>query len=135
MLTRMGCEAGRCDCALFDRHAFEPNENARFQLFCSNLADAYLSNPEIWRGSAISERDSYLIRETRRCESDFEMILVCDLSGNGGEAHIYADGEWRVNLDSSDLLGYKNAIISRGTGKMIHVSLPEYGAVLLERIK
>ena len=135
MLTRMGGEAGREGCTAFDRHVFEPADNARFQRFCSELAEAYLSNPEIWEGSAIGERDSYLIRETRRCANDFEMILVCDLSGNGGEACVYADGEWRVRLDSSNLLGYQSAVVSRDNRKAIRISLPEYGAVLLERIK
>lgn len=136
MLTRMGCEAGReASNCVFDRHVFELAQNARFQLFCSNLAEVYLSNPEIWQGSAIGERNSYFIKETRRCADDFEMILVSDLSGNGGDAYVYADGEWKVRLDSSCLLGYEKAIVSYEKGGAIRISLPKYGAVILERVK
>lgn len=136
MLTRMGYEAGReASNCVFDRHVFEPAPNARFQLFCSNLAEVYLSNPEIWQGSAIGERENYLIKETRRYANDFEMILVSDLSGNGGDAYVYADGEWKVRIDSSCLLGYEKAIVSYEKGKAIRISLPEYGAVILERVK
>lgn len=136
MLTRMGCEAGqesRLEC--FDRRAFEPIANARFQLFCSRLGNAYLSNPEIWEGSALSESESYGIKVMRRIAHDFEMILATDLFGGGGYVRIPAEGEWRVLLDSSSLLGYEKAAVSLDPNKAIGIMLPSYGAVLLERIK
>jgi len=136
MLTRMGCENG-CDDAVnvFDRHSFESERSARFQLFSSELNRVYLSNPEIFEGSMICESENYRIRITGRNSEDFEMVLVTDLSGNGGYARIYATGEWRVVLDSSGILGYDSAEITRENDRIIRVRMPQYGAVLLERIK
>lgn len=136
MLTRMGCEAGHEEpVRVFDRHVFESAENSRFQLYCAELSGAYLKNPEIWRGSGISESDSYGIRVTRRYAEDTELILVTDLWGNGGCLTIPAAGEWKVILDSSRSLGHQGAAVSCQNEKSIRIVLPSYGAVLLERIK
>ena len=136
MLTRMGCEAGTdVGDGVFAPRVFEPDENARFQLFCSELAGIYLSNPEIWESPMICEVDDGGVRVTRRYAHDFEMILVSDLLGNGGGARIPAMGEWRVILDSSDILGYKNALVSYAEDGYINILLPQYGAAILERIK
>ena len=136
MLTRMGCEAGHEEPAgVFDRHTFESAENARFQLYCAELSGAYLKNPEIWQGSGISESDSYGIRVTRRYADDTELILVTDLWGNGGRLAIPAEGEWRVILDSSRILGYHGATVSYENNMSIRIALDSYGALLLERIK
>lgn len=136
MLTRMGCETGRDErVEVFDLHTFESAERANFQRFCSELASIYLSNPEISVGSAIAESDSYGVRVTARHAEELDMILVTDLRGNGGRATIPARGEWRVILDSSQLLGYESAIVSSNNNKSICIALPSYGAVLLERIR
>ena len=136
MLTRMGCEAGIDTMGgVFNRRLFESDENARFQLFCSELAEIYLSNPEIWECSAISAADDGGVRVIRRYAPDIEMILVSDLLGNGGGARIPVDGGWRVKLDASDILGYKNALVSYAEDGYINILLPQYGAVIIERIK
>lgn len=136
MLTQMGCESGR-EYALevFERRCVESEDSARFQFFASELNHAYLSNPEIWRGTPISESENYRVRITGRNSEDFEMVLITDLSGNGGVARVFATGEWRIALDSSSLLGYESAEITRENDRIIRIRMPQYGAVLLERIK
>ena len=136
MLTKMGCETGREDAIdVFDRHSFESEKSARFQLFASELNHVYLSNPEIWQGTPICESENYRVRITGRCAEDFEMVQVTDLSGNGGIARVFAQGDWRIILDSSSLLGYESAEMTRENDRIIRIRMPQYGAVLLERIK
>ncbi len=137
MLTRMGCEAGQYwKHDLFDRRVFESLQNARFQLFFSKLSELYLARSEIW-GCGISEpmeADNGEIRLMIRSSSDSDIILATDLSGRGGRALI-PHGEWNVILDSSSTLGYDKAQITSEHNRGISITLPAYGAVVLERIK
>lgn len=135
MLTRMGCETGRGGIDVFDLRSFESAACASFQIFCSELAEIYLSNPEIGSGSALTESCGYGIRITARHAEELDLVLVTDHSGNGGLATLPVSGEWRVILDSSRLLGYESAVVSSYNDKSICIALPSYGAVLLERIK
>ncbi len=138
MLTRMGYEIGQ-DCGdCFDRRLLEDGINAAYQLFCSELSHIYLSRSSVWGcggcRSSLIQTEYGGVRVIRRRSEDSELVLAVDLLGGGGEAFISSRCEWRVLLDSSEMLGGGASAAKKEDRRGIRIGLMPYGAVLLERI-
>jgi len=139
MLTRSGYERG-CEHAIdtLRREAFEAEVNADLQFFCSELFDLYLSSPEVFGygdSRAVSvEMDCCGIRVIKRCSDAYGFILAADPLGCGGDIRLPATGRWNILLDSTALLCRGSAAVRCDTDDEVYLSLPPYGAVILERI-
>lgn len=136
MLTETGFETGRRNGFCMD--ALNDNTNARFQLFCSELNYAYLSNADIGEcrenatGVSVCECDG--MRIVRRQTEGGELLLVCDLLGDGGEYRINDGGEWRMIFDSNGILGIGGGALLHSACGETGLRLSPYGSVLLKRM-
>ena len=140
MLTETGFETGqRHGVGLaFDGDALNDNINARFQLFCSELNYAYLSNADI----SECRRNSNVVpvcecdgmRIVRRQTDGGELVLICDLWGRGGEYRIVDGGEWRMIFDSNGILGIGDSARLQNACGTACLNLSPYGSAVLEKI-
>lgn len=139
MLTEAGFETGRRDGFgfAFGGDALNHQTNARLQFFCSELNYAFLSNADIGdcrenaNSVSVCERDG--MRIVRRQTEDGELLLVCDLLGDGGEYRINDCGEWRMIFDSNGILGIGGGALLHSACGETGLRLSPYGSVLLKK--
>ncbi len=140
MTTHMGCEIGQVrwdaeengiDAGLSDK-----SENARFQLFISELNSLYLGHGCLWRCDRrirmlSGENDGGVVIIECSCE-DERLILAVDLSGRGGEVYL-ADSEGLSVLLDASAQRYggagREAFTQSAYGAV--VTLQAYGAIVL----
>lgn len=140
MLTETGFETGQRHGVglVFDGDALNDNINARFQLFCSELNYAYLSNADISEcrrnSNVVSVCECDGMRIVRRQTDGGELVLICDLWGRGGEYRINDGGEWRMIFDSNGILGIGDGARLQNACGTACLNLSPYGSAVLEKI-
>ncbi len=137
MLTRMGDESAQSSCAgdVFERALLNDEKRARFQLFCSELSNIYLTHALYERGAENADVDKKKIKDRfavkRLCDGE-ELAVFADTSGQGSEICV-GDGEWHLILDSVKSLGIgKQASVCCMQYKTV-LYLPPYGAAVLKK--
>ena len=139
MLTEAGFETGREQSAgsPFDYEALSNVNNMRFQLFCSELNYAYLSDADIGEcrknanSVSVCERDG--MRIVRRQAEDGELVIICDLLGKGGEWRINDGGEWQMIFDSNAILGMGDGALLKSECGTTYLRLSAYGSAVLKK--
>lgn len=149
-LTVYGEETG----ALCEASPYRKEENADFQLFCSDIGQVYLRSPELWQdkdnepasvvSNVSSPEISIFIRKT--CET--ELIVVLNFSPEpreDGQLTVKGESEWCEIINSDDIR-YGGSGVTNGSGircipteldgckaTKIFLRIPPMGATVLKK--